>query len=104
MLTGCTFGKGNLIFNDFGKYVYTFMNRESQKAIRISIKKESGEMMNIPEDDLLTIEEVNPTPVPMAPLHESVDCVRCGESAMETRIRLLNGEPHCIPCFEELTT
>ncbi|KAB3546224.1 MAG: tRNA CCA-pyrophosphorylase, partial [ANME-2 cluster archaeon] len=24
------------------------------------------------------------------------------EPAMETRIRLLGGAPHCIPCFEEL--
>jgi len=41
VLTGCTFGKGNLIFRDFGKYVYTFMNRETQRALRISIKEEA---------------------------------------------------------------
>lgn len=36
-MTGCTFGKGNLIFNDYGKQVYTFIKRPSHKAIRISI-------------------------------------------------------------------
>src|SRR5512140_2145219 len=35
-ITGCTFGKGNLIFRDYGKHVYTFFNRRTGKAIRIS--------------------------------------------------------------------
>jgi formylmethanofuran dehydrogenase subunit E len=35
-ITGCTFGKGNLIFRDFGKHVYTFFNRRTGKGIRIS--------------------------------------------------------------------
>jgi formylmethanofuran dehydrogenase subunit E len=39
-LTGCTFGKGNLIHNDYGKSVYTFYNRKSGKAIRLSLKPE----------------------------------------------------------------
>ena len=35
-LTGCTFGKGNLIFRDYGKHVYTFYNRATNKGVRIS--------------------------------------------------------------------
>jgi formylmethanofuran dehydrogenase subunit E len=35
-VTGCTFGKGNLIFRDYGKHVYTFFNRRTGKGIRIS--------------------------------------------------------------------
>lgn len=35
-ITGCTFGKGNLIFRDFGKHVYTFYNRRTGKGIRIA--------------------------------------------------------------------
>jgi formylmethanofuran dehydrogenase subunit E len=35
-ITGCTFGKGNLIFRDYGKHVYTFFNRRTGKAVRIS--------------------------------------------------------------------
>src|SRR3990172_4604312 len=37
VMTGCTFGKGNLIFRDYGKQVYTFIKRPSGKSIRISI-------------------------------------------------------------------
>ncbi len=35
-ITGCTFGKGNLLFRDYGKHVYTFYNRRTGKGIRIS--------------------------------------------------------------------
>jgi len=35
-ITGCTFGKGNLIFRDYGKHVYTFFNRRTGQGIRIS--------------------------------------------------------------------
>jgi len=37
VMTGCTFGKGNLIFKDYGKQVYTFIKRPSGRSIRISI-------------------------------------------------------------------
>ena len=44
LVTGCTFGKGNLIFRDYGKQVYTFVKRSSRdedavrgKGVRISI-------------------------------------------------------------------
>ncbi|MCL4475086.1 MAG: FmdE family protein [Nitrospirae bacterium] len=36
-VTGCTFGKGNLIFKDYGKQAYTFVKRPSGNGIRISI-------------------------------------------------------------------
>lgn len=37
VITGCTLGKGNLIVNDYGKQVYTFIKRPSGNGIRISI-------------------------------------------------------------------
>ena len=38
VLTGCTFGKGNLIHKDYGKSVYIFYNRNIDKGIRIALK------------------------------------------------------------------
>ncbi len=35
VVTGCTFGKGNLIFRDIGKRGYTFFNRDTGKGVRI---------------------------------------------------------------------
>jgi formylmethanofuran dehydrogenase subunit E len=37
VMTGCSFGKGNLIFRDYGKQVYTFMMRPSGGSIRIAV-------------------------------------------------------------------
>lgn len=34
-ITGCTFGKGNLIFRDYGKQVYTFIRRTSQNTVAL---------------------------------------------------------------------
>jgi formylmethanofuran dehydrogenase subunit E len=41
IMTGCTFGKGNLIFRDYGKQVYTFIRRPSGNGLRISVNWES---------------------------------------------------------------
>lgn len=39
VVTGCTFGKGNLIFKDHGKQVFTFVNRNTGDALRVSLNK-----------------------------------------------------------------
>ncbi len=39
VLLGCTFGKGNLIFRDWGKQVFTFLDRNSGRAVRLSFKR-----------------------------------------------------------------
>jgi formylmethanofuran dehydrogenase subunit E len=36
-MAGCTFGKGNLIFKDHGKQVYTFIKRSSGEAVRVAV-------------------------------------------------------------------
>jgi formylmethanofuran dehydrogenase subunit E len=39
-VTGCSLGKGNLIYRDLGKQAYTFACRDSGKAVRIAINPE----------------------------------------------------------------
>jgi formylmethanofuran dehydrogenase subunit E len=36
VLLGCTFGKGNLVFRDWGKQVFTFFDRATGRAVRAS--------------------------------------------------------------------
>jgi len=36
VLLGCTFGKGNLIFRDWGKQVFTVFERHSGRSVRVS--------------------------------------------------------------------
>ena len=38
VLTGCTFGKGNLIFKDHGKQVLTLLSRKSGNGVRVALK------------------------------------------------------------------
>ncbi len=49
LLTGCTLGKGNLLYRDHGKQVYTFGSRSSNRALRISV---SGEIWHNQGPDL----------------------------------------------------
>ncbi|NLV17503.1 MAG: formylmethanofuran dehydrogenase [Syntrophomonadaceae bacterium] len=37
-ILGCTFGKGNLIYKDYGKNVYTVASRDKGRALRIAQK------------------------------------------------------------------
>ena len=46
VLTGCTFGKGNLIYRDHGKQVFTFFNRATSRGARFSLKAGA-----VPQDD-----------------------------------------------------
>jgi len=41
VLTGCTFGKGNFIFKDHGKHVFTFLGRKSGKGVRVAKKPDA---------------------------------------------------------------
>jgi formylmethanofuran dehydrogenase subunit E len=38
VLTGCTFGKGNLIHRDYGKQAFTLMGRRSGKGLRMALR------------------------------------------------------------------
>ena len=42
VLTGCTFGKGNFIFRDYGKQVLILLSRNTGKGVRVSIKGNAG--------------------------------------------------------------
>lgn len=110
-VTGCTFGKGNLIFRDYGKNVYTLYSRTSSKGVRVlfdgrqipeKLRESREERMNwilaASPEEILHVKKVSieePTP---ARVHKSIPCAFCGELVMETRLQDLDGKPACIPC------
>lgn len=51
-LTGCTYGKGNLIHLDYGKNAFTFIRRSDSKAIRIAVRPDAWGERN-PEQQAL---------------------------------------------------
>jgi formylmethanofuran dehydrogenase subunit E len=38
VLTGCTFGKGNFIYRDYGKMAVTLLSRKSGRGVRVSVR------------------------------------------------------------------
>lgn len=38
VVTGCTFGKGNFIYRDYGKHAFTFFNRKTGQGVRVARK------------------------------------------------------------------
>lgn len=49
-LTGCTLGKGNLIYRDYGKNAFTFYRRRDNKALRLVTRREIFAKGGIPFD------------------------------------------------------
>jgi formylmethanofuran dehydrogenase subunit E len=113
-VTGCTFGKGNLLFRDYGKHVYTIYCRSSRSGVRVhfhgnQIPEDLREdrraltawILSAPQDSILSITQTSiPEPEP-AKIRESIPCAFCGESVMESRIRQWQDTPACIPCYEK---
>ena len=112
-LLGTTFGKGNLVYLDYGKNNYTFYNRSNKKAIKLSIKRNSFEdrdlsreerikkLLNTNPEEIFEIEEVEFNPPEEAQIHDSIICDYCGDPTMSTRIYEYEGKNICIPCFKK---
>jgi len=116
-LTGCTFGKGNLVFRDYGKHVYTLYNRKSGRGVRVAfnfrnipenVLADREQLINwlltLPEQDIVKLNEVEIDEPEPARIMNSVECEFCGEKVMETRTRKVQGKRACIPCAEQHTT
>jgi len=114
-LSGCTFGKGNLIFRDYGKHVYTLYDRGRDKGIRISFRVEKLPeglrvkreqmvqwILSAPEQEVIDIKEVKIEQPKKARVMKSVVCDFCGEAVMETRAMAVDGKRACIPCAKKV--
>ncbi|HOT07727.1 MAG: FmdE, Molybdenum formylmethanofuran dehydrogenase operon [Methanosaeta sp. PtaB.Bin039] len=135
-MLGCTFGKGNLIFLDRGKQVFTFYPRSGRadKALRIYFKddllRDMGDLrsrffgktlseaeekefealksrivrsiLSAPEQDVLSVSEVEMPEPEKARIYPSLKCQQCGEAFMEARGRTACGKVVCMDCFEKL--
>ncbi len=119
-LSGCTFGKGNLFFRDYGKQVFTFARRDAAgRAVRVSLKPvgpgpaaeappdpararedKIDQFLSLPEEEMFKVEEV-PLELPEeARILPSILCDNCGEPVMSTRVVEAGGRKLCIPCRE----
>jgi formylmethanofuran dehydrogenase subunit E len=58
----------------------------------------SYKQLDLPEEEIFTVEMKRIDLPAYAPIYESAICAICGESVMETKARLRDGEPVCIAC------
>jgi len=114
-VTGCTFGKGNLIFHDYGKPVYTVYSRNTGKGVRVVLRRDEipeklrddrqaflSWILEAPQDSILSVSRVHIDEPEPARIMESITCEECGESVMVSRLRKVDGSTVCFPCAEKL--
>jgi formylmethanofuran dehydrogenase subunit E len=109
-LTGCRPGKRTMKVLDYGKMAATFINLQTGRAVRVSMKakkrddqEEMAPLTAIDEEALFCIADVTvdlrPEDLPGRPLR-ALPCARCGENIMDGRDIEVDGETLCRPCFE----
>ena len=111
-LLGCTIGKGNLIYKGTGKQAFTFLSRQSGKAMRFYLKAKNNGLerseylaflLNAAADEVFDCQEIEVPWPEEARIFAAVVCEMCGESAPEHKIRLRAGKKVCLDCFKEYT-
>lgn len=113
-VSGCTFGKGNLLFRDYGKHVFTIYSRSTRAGVRVyfhgeGIPRDLREdrsaltkwILSASADSILSIVPVSISEPEPARIHKSIPCAFCGENVMESRIHQLGGKPGCLPCTKK---
>lgn len=122
-LTGCTFGKGNLLYRPVAKQAFSFFRRDKDnegqteskikdkpQAIRLVLEKSS----EWPEDReealnwLLAMEanslfQIKKPPYELparAQIFSTLVCEECGEGAAEYAFRLQDDKRVCLDCYD----
>jgi formylmethanofuran dehydrogenase subunit E len=112
-VSGCTFGKGNLIFRDYGKHAYSLFSRVKQQGVRVVFHgkgipaelredrpRYAARIITEQQDAILSVIRIPYEELQGARVRKSVECSRCGENVMESRVRETVNGPICIPCAE----
>lgn len=110
-VSGCTFGKGNLIFRDWGKQAYTLFSRRTGRGVRVLYhgrgvpesarsdrKTHTDWILSAPLDSMISLTPVEMDEPEPARIMESGICGMCGERVMATRLADSTGKTLCIPC------
>lgn len=121
-VTGCSLGKRTLKFLDYGKMAATFVNIETQRAVRVLAKDHARALATryvqdpanpreaqkqayriMPEDALFSVTPMSlQIPAQEMPGHrgDRVQCAACGEGINYHRELERDGRPLCMPCAQ----
>lgn len=112
LLTGCSMGKGNLIYRGTGKMAFTFFNRQNGDSLRMIIKPLGEEMdreqrmeyiLKAAVDEIFSFSQPSFKLPERARIFTSIACEACGENAPEHKMHLQDGKIVCLDCFKEYT-
>ncbi len=107
IITGCTAGKGNLIFHITGKHAFSFYERKNGKSLRLILKKFDSLMSrdelfeyihNSKDEDLFDVKDTVLDLPHEAKIYKNITCYCCGEETAEKYIRFYEGKPLCLDC------
>jgi len=110
-MTGCTLGKGNLIYRKTGKMAFSFFNRKTGESIRLLLKSTENDFEMTREERTKfilegPIEEVYEIKKPhyeipqKARIFNTIICENCKEGTPEHKIRLSKNKKLCLDCYE----
>ena len=121
-VTGCSLGKRSLKWLDYGVMAATFVNLDTEKAVRIIAREESRELSKkyhpeiedkykrqleayrvMPEDELFTVQQVKVNipeeDMPGRPLRR-IQCESCGDWVQDCREVEKSGKLLCRSCVD----
>jgi formylmethanofuran dehydrogenase subunit E len=114
VITRCTLGHRSLKVIDYGKFGATFVNLESGKAVRATIRESfdssgpieavAAQISQMADSELVILEDVKiilePEEMPGHP-HQKIFCRICGERVTDGREVLKDGQTLCRACAGE---
>lgn len=111
VLTGCSLGKGNLLYRERGKMAFSFFNRTNGQQLRMVFKLPISRtdvgraalqemILNADPSELFDFSQPRFNLPEKARIFDSQTCEQCAESAVEHLIRLHEGKKLCLDCFE----
>ncbi|MCG9969139.1 FmdE family protein [Pelotomaculum terephthalicicum JT] len=110
VITGCTLGKGNLLYKGTGKMAFSFFSRSDGNSLRMIAKPFNDEMdrrqrqeyiLNSPADEIFNFNKPNFNLPETARMFATVVCEHCGEGVPEHKIRMNDGKKVCLDCFKD---
>jgi formylmethanofuran dehydrogenase subunit E len=106
-ITGCTLGKGNLVYRDTGKLAFSFFSRRTGESIRLILKSLKDGMtkderkkyiLEAPFEEIFDIKKPSFEIPEKAEIFDTIICENCHEGVPEHKIRINKGKKLCSDC------
>ena len=112
VITGCTMGKGNLMYKGTGKMAFSFYDRKGDKSVRFMLNQFHEDMDRVQRQKSLlesNYQDIFKITYPQinnpeeARIFQTIICETCQEGAPEHKIRLMDGKKLCLDCYDVYT-